>query len=107
MDPVNGAHGPTGSGTGGARPATSAAGAGATPTSQTRRRGSGGARVSRTVGLRGRGWARSTRLGAARPTVVVGGAGTGGGERYELAGGEVLRAGAGAALARPHRVAPA
>ena len=53
------------------------------------------ARVSRTGGLRGRGWARSTRLGAARPTVVAGVAGTGGGERYELAGGEVLRAGGG------------
>ena len=73
-------------------PATSAAGAGATPTSQTRRRGSGGARVSRTGGLRGRGGARSTRLGAARPTVVAEGAGAGGGERFELAGGEVLRA---------------
>ena len=79
-------------------PATSAAGAGATPMSQTRRRGSGGVRVSRTGGLRGRGWARSTWLGAARPTVVAGAAGSGGGERFELAGGEVLRAGAGAAL---------
>ena len=56
-----------------------------------RRRGSGGARVSRTGGLRGRGWARSTRLDVARPTAVVGGAGTAGDERYELAGGEVLR----------------
>ena len=42
-------------------------------------------------GLRGRGWARSTRLGVARPTAVVGGAGTAGDDRYELAGGEVLR----------------
>ena len=63
-----------------------------TPTNLTRRRGSGGARVSRTGGLRGRGWARSTRLGAARPTVVAGVAGTDGGERFELTGGEVLRA---------------
>ena len=60
----------------------------------------GGARVSPKVGLRGRGWARSTRLGVARSTVVAGVAGTGGGERFELAGGEVLRAGAGAALER-------
>ena len=51
----------------------------------------GGARVSPTVGLRGRGWARSTRLDVARPTAVVGGAGTAGDDRYELAGGEVLR----------------
>ena len=34
----------------------------------------------------------ATRLGAARPTVVAGVAGTDGGERFELAGGEVLRA---------------
>ena len=54
-------------------------------------RGSGGVRVSPTVGLRGRGWARSTRLDVARPTAVVGGAGTAGDDRYELAGGEVLR----------------
>ena len=51
----------------------------------------GGARVSPTVGLRGRGWARSTRLDVARPTAVVGGAGTAGDVRYELAGGEELR----------------
>ena len=56
-----------------------------------RRRGSGGVRVSRTGGLRRRGWARSTRLDVARPTAVVGGAGTAGDERYELAGGEELR----------------
>ena len=35
--------------------------------------------------------ARSTRLDVARPTAVVGGAGTDGDDRYELAGGEVLR----------------
>ena len=35
--------------------------------------------------------ARSTRLDVARPTAVVGGAGTAGGDRYKLAGGEVLR----------------
>ena len=57
----------------------------------TRRRCAGVLRVSPTVGLRGRGWARSTRLDVARPTAVVGGAGTAGDERYELAGGEVLR----------------
>ena len=51
----------------------------------------GGARVSPTVGLRGRGWARSTRLDVARPTAVVGGAGTDGVDRYGLAGGEELR----------------
>ena len=56
-----------------------------------RRRGSGGVRVSRTGGLRGRGWARSTRLDVARPTAVVGGAGTDGVDRYGLAGGEELR----------------
>ena len=56
-----------------------------------RRRGSGVVRVSRTGGLRRRGWARSTRLDVARPTAVVGGAGTAGVDRYELAGGEVLR----------------
>ena len=56
-----------------------------------RRRGSGWVRGARTGGLRMRGWARSTRLGVARPTAVVGGAGTAGVDRYELAGGEVLR----------------
>ena len=88
--------GPTGRGTGVApgqpRRRQVSTAAGATPASQTRRRGSGGVRVSRTGGLRGRGWARSTRLGAARPTVVAGVAGTDGGEHFELARGEVLRA---------------
>ena len=56
-----------------------------------RRRARERARVSPTVGLRGRGWARSTRLDVARPTAVVGGAETAEDDRYELAGGEVLR----------------
>ena len=54
-----------------------------------RRRGSGGVRVSRTGGLRRRGWARSTRLDVARPTAVVGGAGTDGVDRYGLEGEEL------------------
>ena len=61
------------------------------PASQTRRRGLGGTRVSRPGGLLGCGRARSTRLGVARRAVVARGVGTDGGERYELAGGEVLR----------------
>ena len=56
-----------------------------------RRRCAGELRVSPIVGLRGRGWARTTRLDVARPTAVAGGAGTAGDVRYELAGGEELR----------------
>ena len=51
----------------------------------------GGTRVSCPGGLLGCGRARSTRLGVARRAVVARGVGTDGGERYELAGGEVLR----------------
>ena len=62
------------------------------PASQMRRRGSGGTRDSRPGGLLGRGRARSTRLGVARRAGVARGVGNDGGERYELSGGEVLRA---------------